>query len=381
MGASPCSILARSSSSLTICTRWPVSTSILLIESRTRGGSSVRSDFEHQRFGQQAHRAQRRTQLVRQVAHELGSDAAQPGSAPTHRSARSKRHRRQPARRAATASWAVRPESTYSPDEWPSRRASATSSSTPWSRNASSIALADQAARSPTQQIGGRPIGRVDRAVRAHANEADTQLVGRLELLAQLVDGRARGRWRRAQRRSRARTACERAWMIDRRPSQMPAIEAAGGRRRGRGQEPELDRHAPSLGGAAQHVTHAADRFEQLGVLRILLDLRAQPVDVNVDRARLAGVVVAPDVGQQLLAREDLALVAQEESEQVECLGLDRSYWPSRSSRWPARSIVARPTWICSAPSVVGRWRGSLERRSRPRMRACSSRRLNGLVT
>ena len=49
-----------------------------MIESRTRGGQLGPLGLEHQRFGQQANRAQRRAQLVRQVAHELGPDAPQP---------------------------------------------------------------------------------------------------------------------------------------------------------------------------------------------------------------------------------------------------------------------------------------------------------------
>ena len=56
----------------------------------------------------------------------------------------------------------------------------------------------------------------------------------------------------------------------------------------------------------------------------VLLDLRAQPVDVDVDGPGLARVVVAPHVLEQLVAREDLAGVADEEREQLERLRLDR---------------------------------------------------------
>jgi hypothetical protein len=57
---------------------------------------------------------------------------------------------------------------------------------------------------------------------------------------------------------------------------------------------------------------------------RVVLDLAAQPVDVDVDRARLAGVVVAPHVFQQLVTGEDLARVTHEERQELEGLGFDR---------------------------------------------------------
>ena len=60
------------------------------------------------------------------------------------------------------------------------------------------------------------------------------------------------------------------------------------------------------------------------GVPGSVFDLAAQPVDVDVDRPGLAGVVVAPDLLEQLVAGEDLARVADQEREQVERLRLDR---------------------------------------------------------
>ena len=47
-------------------------------------------------------------------------------------------------------------------------------------------------------------------------------------------------------------------------------------------------------------------------------------MDVHVDRARLARVVVAPDVLEQLVAGEHLARVAEQEGQQLERLRLDR---------------------------------------------------------
>src|SRR4051794_25462089 len=51
---------------------------------------------------------------------------------------------------------------------------------------------------------------------------------------------------------------------------------------------------------------------------------RAKPVDVDVDRAGLAGVVVAPDLLEELVATDDLPWMAEEEGEQVEDLRLYR---------------------------------------------------------
>src|SRR6185503_4939754 len=74
----------------------------------------------------------------------------------------------------------------------------------------------------------------------------------------------------------------------------------------------------------AEHVADAADRVDELRRRRVVLQRRAQPVDVDVDRPGLAGVVVAPDVLQQLVAGERLARVPEEEREKLEGLRLDR---------------------------------------------------------
>ena len=76
---------------------------------------------------------------------------------------------------------------------------------------------------------------------------------------------------------------------------------------------------------APQDVPGAADRLDHLGFFWVRLDLGTQPVDVNVNRARLAGIVVAPDIGQQLFAREDLSRIAQQEGQEIESPRFDRS--------------------------------------------------------
>src|SRR6185369_3770174 len=73
-----------------------------------------------------------------------------------------------------------------------------------------------------------------------------------------------------------------------------------------------------------EHVPDAANGVDEPWRARVVLDLAAEPVDVDVDGPRLAGVVVAPDPLEQLVASEDLARVADEEREQVERLRLDR---------------------------------------------------------
>src|SRR5438094_98899 len=73
-----------------------------------------------------------------------------------------------------------------------------------------------------------------------------------------------------------------------------------------------------------EDVADPADRVEKGRVRGVVLDLAAQPVDVHVNGARLARVVVAPYVLEQLVAREHLARMAKQEREQLEGLRLDR---------------------------------------------------------
>src|SRR5438477_4690473 len=65
-------------------------------------------------------------------------------------------------------------------------------------------------------------------------------------------------------------------------------------------------------------VTHPAHRQHHLGLLRVALDLRAQPLDVDVNEPGVGRVPVAPDLLQQHLAGEDLPRLAGERDQQVE---------------------------------------------------------------
>src|SRR4051794_15961019 len=71
------------------------------------------------------------------------------------------------------------------------------------------------------------------------------------------------------------------------------------------------------LGGdeAIADVAHGADQRLVVGA-----ELGPQPAYVDVDRTRAAEVVVAPDLLQQLLPREDATGVLGEELEQLELL-------------------------------------------------------------
>ena len=92
--------------------------------------------------------------------------------------------------------------------------------------------------------------------------------------------------------------------------------------------------------------------------------LGAQPADVDVDGARAAGVAVAPDAREQLLAREDLPRALGQELEQLELLArqLERAAAEVRLDR--AASMTRSP--ILMRPAA----REATKRQSSWRMRA-----------
>ena len=129
----------------------------------------------------------------------------------------------------------------------------------------------------------------------------------------------------------------------------------------------------------AEHVAHAAHRVEELGEAgSSSSSLRSQWTWTSTVRDS-PRVVVAPDVLEQLVAGEHLARVAEQEREQLERLGLERHGSPSRRTRWPGEVHL-------DAPEVDERRRlrsaaACSARRKIARIRAVSSRRLNGFVT
>src|SRR5699024_2409106 len=76
---------------------------------------------------------------------------------------------------------------------------------------------------------------------------------------------------------------------------------------------------APLLSGRAPGaVADTAHGHHDRRVLRIVLDLGAQPLDVDVHQARVRAVAVPPHVAQQHVAGEDLPRLARQLREQVE---------------------------------------------------------------
>src|SRR6202022_4484549 len=73
-----------------------------------------------------------------------------------------------------------------------------------------------------------------------------------------------------------------------------------------------------SASGVAEAVADAPHREQVLGLLGVALELLAQVTDVDVDRARVAERGVAPDLGEQHVARVDAAGVPRDGGEDLE---------------------------------------------------------------
>src|SRR5580658_5322694 len=67
-------------------------------------------------------------------------------------------------------------------------------------------------------------------------------------------------------------------------------------------------------------IPDAAHRRDVFGVLGVVLDERAQSLDVHVERLGVADVVTAPDAVDQDLARQDASRILEEQSKQRELL-------------------------------------------------------------
>src|SRR5207247_3172410 len=73
-----------------------------------------------------------------------------------------------------------------------------------------------------------------------------------------------------------------------------------------------------SLVAGIEAIPDTANRLDQPRVRRISFDLRAQPLDGDVDEARVAEVVVVPDELEQELASEHLFRPARELQQEPE---------------------------------------------------------------
>src|SRR5665647_1638430 len=70
--------------------------------------------------------------------------------------------------------------------------------------------------------------------------------------------------------------------------------------------------------GGTRPVADAAHGDDDLGVLRVVLDLRTQALDVDIDQTRVAGVPITPHLLEQHLTGEHLPRLACEGNEEVE---------------------------------------------------------------
>src|SRR3954451_22856690 len=93
-----------------------------------------------------------------------------------------------------------------------------------------------------------------------------------------------------------------------------PVVVLMAGRRPG---EP-VGARRPRCSRGTCLVADAAHGQHDLGLLRVALDLRPQPLDVHVDQPGVGGVSVAPHLLEQQLAGEDLPWFAGQRDQQVE---------------------------------------------------------------
>src|SRR5579883_1771974 len=75
----------------------------------------------------------------------------------------------------------------------------------------------------------------------------------------------------------------------------------------------------PSYPEAIAHSAHGLDQARSGGVL---LQLLAQPAHMDVDGARITGIVVAPDILQELITRQHGAAILHQAAQQFKLLGL-----------------------------------------------------------
>ena len=147
---------------------------------------------------------------------------------------------------------------------------------------------------------------------------------------------------------------------------------------------PTADHEDGQLGdGAASWfppVADAPDRHQVSWVRRIVLDLLAQPPDVDRDRRGVA-VAAAPHPLEQLLATERPAGVAHEVDQQLELPGGERDDLAVATGLVGGDVDLHRPgVEQRRRPAPTG-WSGALARRSTALTRATSSRGENGLAT
>ena len=124
-------------------------------------------------------------------------------------------------------------------------------------------------------------------------------------------------------------------------------------------------------------VADPANRYDNLGMLRIALDLRPKPLHVDIDQPRVGCMPISPDLLKQHLAAEDLPGPSANASSRSNSSGVSWMGTPSRFTEWPSTLIDRSP--IRSVSASVSSEPG--DRRNRVRIRATNSFALNGLAT
>src|SRR3954453_7184781 len=85
---------------------------------------------------------------------------------------------------------------------------------------------------------------------------------------------------------------------------------------------------SPDMSAGPCLVTHTTDGHHDLGPLRVLLDLGAQPLHMHIDEPGVGGVPVAPHLLEEHLTREHLPRLARERDQQVELQRRQRDRLP-----------------------------------------------------
>src|SRR5256714_12557683 len=116
---------------------------------------------------------------------------------------------------------------------------------------------------------------------------------------------------------------------------------------------------SPSSSPLAQAVAYAAHGLNQAGVGRVLFQLLTQPAHMHVHGSCISCVVVAPDIVQQLVTRQDRATVTHKVGEQLELLRLQFDFLASTidttpgqvDAQWTGHQLAIGPWYF--APCIL----------------------------
>ena len=230
-------------------------------------------------------------------------------------------------------------------------------------RTCGQVAGRERAPRRPqTRSSGPRSSGR-EAAPRAERRGADAAATARIFTSSPMWNitqpesrTAASGTPTASSRRPDELQAHGRAASADARATTRPTREASRARRRARRRS------------WREPVADAPDGLQGPRLRRVVLDLLAQPPDMDGDRAGVERGRVAPDASHELVAREDPARMAGEEPEQVELLRR-QAQLPSAAARPRASSTSideAAELEPLRVPGRRGRRGGAPRARGRP---------------